>query len=132
MSTQVLFKNLRPNRIATLEEYRASGGYEALTTTLGKFTRPQVQQLALDAVLLGRGGAVVARDGGLDAGGDDGVAQFLHALARGTGEADFYRAKVETARFYFQRILPRTESLALCVEAGGAPLMALPEAHFAL
>ena len=56
----------------------------------------------------------------------------LDALAGGTGEADFYSAKVETARFYFQRIMPRTESLALCVEAGGATLMALPEAHFAL
>ena len=56
----------------------------------------------------------------------------LDALAGGTNEADFYRAKVETARFYFQRILPRTESLALCVEAGGATLMALPEEHFAL
>ncbi|MBP9034253.1 MAG: acyl-CoA dehydrogenase C-terminal domain-containing protein, partial [Pseudomonadales bacterium] len=56
----------------------------------------------------------------------------LDALAGATDETDFYRAKIETARFYFQRILPRTESLALCVEAGGATLMALPQEHFAL
>jgi NADH-quinone oxidoreductase subunit F len=55
--TQVLFKNRHPDRIATLEEYRAGGGYEALTAVLGKYPRSKVQQLALDAVLLGRGGA---------------------------------------------------------------------------
>ncbi|MCX5884201.1 MAG: NADH-quinone oxidoreductase subunit F, partial [Deltaproteobacteria bacterium] len=47
MTTQVLFQNRQPNRIATLEEYCASGGYEALSTALGKYTRPQVQQLAM-------------------------------------------------------------------------------------
>ena len=30
MYPQVLFKNRRPDRIATLEEYRAGGGYQAL------------------------------------------------------------------------------------------------------
>ena len=57
MTTQVLFQNRQPNRIATLEEYRKSGGYEALTMVLGKYSRSEVQQIALDAVLLGRGGA---------------------------------------------------------------------------
>ncbi len=55
--TQVLFKNRHPDRIATLEEYRAGGGYEALTAVLSEYPRAKVQQLALDAVLLGRGGA---------------------------------------------------------------------------
>lgn len=53
----VLFKNRQPNRIATLEEYRAGGGYEALAAVLAKRSRGDVQQMALDAVLLGRGGA---------------------------------------------------------------------------
>ena len=57
MTIQVLFQNRQPDRIATLEEYRSSGGYEALTMALEKYTRSEVQQLALDAVLLGRGGA---------------------------------------------------------------------------
>jgi NADH-quinone oxidoreductase subunit F len=57
MIAQVLFKNRRPNRIATLEEYRAGGGYEALSAVLAKYSRGDVQQMALDAVLLGRGGA---------------------------------------------------------------------------
>lgn len=57
MTIQVLLQNRQPNRIATLEEYCASGGYDALSSALGKYTRHQVQQLALDAVLLGRGGA---------------------------------------------------------------------------
>jgi NADH-quinone oxidoreductase subunit F len=53
----VLLKNRQPNRIATLEEYRAGGGYEALAAVLAKHSRGDVQQMALDAVLLGRGGA---------------------------------------------------------------------------
>ena len=57
MIPQVLFKNRQPNRIATLEEYRAGGGYEALAAVLTKRSRGDVQQMALDAVLLGRGGA---------------------------------------------------------------------------
>jgi alkylation response protein AidB-like acyl-CoA dehydrogenase len=56
----------------------------------------------------------------------------LDKLAAGAGEQAFYQAKVETARFYFQRILPRTESLALCVEAGAATLMGISAEHFAL
>ncbi len=57
MTQQVLFQNRQPNRIATLEEYRASGGYEALAAVLNKHSRAEVQQMALDATLLGRGGA---------------------------------------------------------------------------
>jgi alkylation response protein AidB-like acyl-CoA dehydrogenase len=52
-------------------------------------------------------------------------------LAEDGPERDFYHAKIETARFYFQRILPRTESLALCVEAGASTLMSLAAEDFA-
>jgi NADH-quinone oxidoreductase subunit F len=54
---QVLFKNRKPDRIATLEEYRQSGGYEGLADALSKSSHKEVQQVLLDAVLLGRGGA---------------------------------------------------------------------------
>jgi hypothetical protein len=53
------------------------------------------------------------------------------ALAGGSTETEFYTAKIETAHFYFQRVLPRIESLALCVEAGGASITSIPQNHFA-
>ena len=51
-------------------------------------------------------------------------------LAEGTGDAAFYQAKIETARFYFARILPRTLSHAAMVKAGNSTLAALKEEHF--
>ena len=57
MSEQVLFKNRRPDRAATLEEYRQSGGYEALTTAVATLSPGDVRQLVLDSGLKGRGGA---------------------------------------------------------------------------
>jgi len=57
MHPQVLFKNRKPDRIATLEEYRASGGYEALANVLKNFSYKDVRSVVLDALLLGRGGA---------------------------------------------------------------------------
>lgn len=38
---------------------------------------------------------------------------------------DFKRAKRETARFYFARILPRTLTHAAAIRSGTAPLMSL-------
>jgi hypothetical protein len=50
-------------------------------------------------------------------------------LAKQAGdEAAFYRAKVQTARFYMQRILPRTEGLAAAIRAGGASLSTFDDA----
>jgi len=54
---QVLFQNRKPIRIATLEEYRQSGGYQALTTILQKHSPKELQQIVIDANLQGRGGA---------------------------------------------------------------------------
>lgn len=48
-------------------------------------------------------------------------------LDEGTDEAAFYQAKIETARFYFKRILPRTAGHIGCLEGGLEPLMALAE-----
>jgi NADH-quinone oxidoreductase subunit F len=57
MHPQVLFKNRKPDRIASLEEYRATGGYEALAHVLKNFSYKDVRTMMLDANLLGRGGA---------------------------------------------------------------------------
>ena len=54
---QVLFRNRQPDRIATLAEYRQSGGYEALRAALKSLSPQAVRQQLLDAMLLGRGGA---------------------------------------------------------------------------
>lgn len=57
MYPQVLFQNRKPDRIATIEEYRQSGGYEALATTLQKYSPREVQKIVVDSGLQGRGGA---------------------------------------------------------------------------
>lgn len=54
---QVLFQNRKPDRIATLDEYRESGGYRGLEKALREMSHRDVQQQVLDAALLGRGGA---------------------------------------------------------------------------
>ncbi len=54
---QVLLQNRKPDRIATLDEYRRSGGYQALTDVLKDYSHKDVQQAVMDSNLLGRGGA---------------------------------------------------------------------------
>ncbi len=51
-------------------------------------------------------------------------------LAAGSSEAGFYRAKLATARFYFQRILPRTRGHLAAIQAGAAGLLALDAVDF--
>ena len=58
--------------------------------------------------------------------------QAQQAMAGGSDEAAFYQAKVKTARFYFQRLLPRTRAHAQCIQAGAEPLMALSAEEFGL
>ena len=41
-------------------------------------------------------------------------------LAAGGADADFYRSKLATARFYAEHILPTAEALARVVQGGGA------------
>jgi len=52
-------------------------------------------------------------------------------LAAGTAEADFYNAKLVTAKHYYDRILPRVDAHAAAARAGAAGLMTLPAEHFA-
>jgi alkylation response protein AidB-like acyl-CoA dehydrogenase len=52
------------------------------------------------------------------------------AAALPKSNEDFYRAKLATARFYMQRILPQTAALHAAIMAGAAPVMELDEAMF--
>lgn len=45
-------------------------------------------------------------------------------------EADFYSAKIITARFFYQRLLPQTRALSEQILAGGDAMMGLAEAQF--
>ncbi|WP_445157170.1 acyl-CoA dehydrogenase C-terminal domain-containing protein [Halomonas sp. E14] len=58
--------------------------------------------------------------------------QAKATLAAGTQETAFYEAKVHTARFYFQRLLPRTRAHAQMIQAGAGSLMALGAEDFGL
>ncbi len=59
------------------------------------------------------------------------AARAQDALDAGTGEAEFYQAKLHSALFYTRRILPRVSSHREALLGGADCLMALPEAHFA-
>ena len=53
------------------------------------------------------------------------------ALANQNGtEPEFYQAKIKTARFYMQKLLPQTASLVATIEAGSSTLMDFDEAYF--
>ncbi len=52
------------------------------------------------------------------------------ALQTGTTEEDFYKAKITTAKFYFQRLLPKTRGYVATMSAGADSLMELDADHF--
>lgn len=47
------------------------------------------------------------------------------------GKAEFYQAKLKTARFFMERMLPEVESRFRMVMAGAKPLMEMSESEFA-
>ena len=53
-------------------------------------------------------------------------------LDAGTPEEAFHRAKIQTARFYFDKLLPRIHAHALSIRSGSASLTGMPEASFGL
>lgn len=53
-------------------------------------------------------------------------------LAQGASDQAFYKAKLQTARFYYARILPRTRAHVATMLSGADTLMALPAEDFAL
>ncbi|MDK4805532.1 MAG: acyl-CoA dehydrogenase C-terminal domain-containing protein [Novosphingobium aromaticivorans] len=52
------------------------------------------------------------------------------ALAQGSPDAAFYKAKIDTARFFFEKLLPQTASLYLTIKAGKGAVMDFAEAAF--
>ncbi len=56
-----------------------------------------------------------------------GAAVAAAALEAGSSEASYYESRLAVARFYFERILPRTTSLAEMIRSGAANLMDVPE-----
>uniref|UniRef100_UPI00248DDBA6 acyl-CoA dehydrogenase C-terminal domain-containing protein n=1 Tax=Parendozoicomonas sp. Alg238-R29 TaxID=2993446 RepID=UPI00248DDBA6 len=59
------------------------------------------------------------------------VAAAHKKLEEGVSDPDFYKAKIQTAEFYFNRILPRTKTHAKGMSACPKGLTALQEEHFA-
>ncbi len=51
-------------------------------------------------------------------------------LEAGEGDAAFYQAKLDTARFYYAKLLPRTRSLKATILSGPSTLMAMEEKNF--
>lgn len=51
-------------------------------------------------------------------------------LDDGTGDPEFYKAKLHTAKFYFDRLLTRTRSLVSSMESGADNLMDMEEEQF--
>ncbi|WP_317929238.1 acyl-CoA dehydrogenase C-terminal domain-containing protein [Halioxenophilus sp. WMMB6] len=58
------------------------------------------------------------------------AAVALQKLSEADANKAFYQAKIETARFYFQRLLPRTRTLVETMKSGAGNLMALEVEHF--
>jgi len=52
------------------------------------------------------------------------------ALAAGAEDRSFHAAKLVTARFYGDRILPKAAALRLEIEAGSEAVMAVPADAF--
>ena len=52
-------------------------------------------------------------------------------IKAGEGDTAFYEAKLHTARFYFDRLLPRTAMHKAALLSGADNLMAMPEEMFA-
>ena len=52
------------------------------------------------------------------------------ALQEGTGDADYYTAKLTTGRYYMSRVLPETALRLTRIETGAEPVMDLPAEAF--
>jgi alkylation response protein AidB-like acyl-CoA dehydrogenase len=54
------------------------------------------------------------------------------ALANGTTETSFYKAKIKTANFYFKRVLPRTKGHVACILGGADCMMDMEVEEFSV
>ncbi len=59
-----------------------------------------------------------------------GALQAKAMLDTGEGDADFLNAKLVSARFYQEQLLPRTQACLAAIKAGSESVMALPEDQF--
>ena len=85
--------------------------------------------LQMAEISLGRLGIGVGAAAGATAGS---AASAVAAIAVATDPKDlvFYRGKLATARFFFQKLLPESSSLFAAIMAGAAPVMALDDKEF--
>ncbi len=51
-------------------------------------------------------------------------------IKAGTSEEEFYQAKIQTAQFYYQRLLPRAQMHKACIESGVDNLLNMKEEGF--
>ena len=109
----------------TGELSRLNGQWGELTAALGEKAMQDADEVGAASVdYLMYGGYVV-------------MAYFWAMMAKaaqqkldaGEGDAEFYQAKIETARFYYQRMLPRTATHVQCMQAGAGSLMAMTESQ---
>lgn len=59
-------------------------------------------------------------------------ARVAHAQQARVPNDAFYRAKIEVARFYFDKLFPRIQAHARSIRSGSGSLMSMPEASFDL
>ena len=51
-------------------------------------------------------------------------------LAEGTGEEQFYKSKLTTAQFFFDRLLPPATAQFMAIKSGKASMMDMPADAF--
>ena len=56
--------------------------------------------------------------------------QIKTAQQNNTETDTFYVAKLHTARFYFQKLMPEVDSCIARIKAGGSSVMAMPDSLF--
>ena len=54
----------------------------------------------------------------------------LVSMGSNSSNEDFYASKIKTARFYYQKLLPRTRSLVATIKAGATSLMQFDDKEF--
>ena len=59
------------------------------------------------------------------------AATAQHALNHGSNDTAFYQAKISTAQFYFDKLLPRVNAHIAVIDTGAASLMQLDADAFA-
>jgi acyl-CoA dehydrogenase len=119
-STDTDLSAIRARLAAAREALRLATGW--VVETFGRDARQAaasaVPYLKLCGVVLG--GAAMARS----------ALKSVTRISAGSGDLDFYRCKVLTARFYAEHVLPQAASLSDTVRHGADATLALAEVQF--